>query len=645
MDDGTNWLLELEEALLDEAPPQQIKLLLAGRTLPASLRADVWSHCLDISGRKSKLDKFDDVYDHPEQSEIRKAARLLVETKAGDGDLQLQADAESILTVYLKANGRKFSENLSNMLKPIIELNLTRNEKYCVLQTIIEKFLPKQEDITSAVFDLARLLLLYHDPQLCNHLDSVKISFQDFSQSWFMSLMSGVCETEVTSQLWDLYIVNTDPWIIFFIVIVMLVNFRDNILEVGSDREELLARLVRLPGQVEAEDIPDLVTLAQVYSSRTPSSFKSSYHSTIFTAPEEKSNLEIKSLLCLPVSSDEVMASELVNCQFFVVDCRPAEQYNAGHLSRAFHLDCHLMLQDPAAFSTACSALLSFQQSALTAQAGGEHLVFLGDGRKEDSDVDSNMMMAVSRFLQKHTNFISVLVGGYPSFHQDTRDVERDSENNEEEPTASPNKLNTIKDNFKKKSANLKDSFINYIYSPGNNPPPEPKHIDFNKRGSKLYKNTGDVFCLDDEDDDNVTDLKEIEKQSDTVHLAACQRVDETGLLSSCHLLVTRTHLTLLLPGPRPNTVIPSSSHHLSSIVKITSKKRQPEIITFKVNSWPSLILISILTVSVRDQPRGRGHRLRHGQVLHPNRGEGHGCGQDADRETEGVIFTNSSQY
>ena len=53
----------------------------------------------------------------------------------------------------------------------------------------------------------------------------------------------------------------------------------------------------------------------------------------------------MRSLLCLPVSADEILASELVNFQFFVVDCRPAEQYNAGHLSRAFHLDCSLMLQ------------------------------------------------------------------------------------------------------------------------------------------------------------------------------------------------------------------------------------------------------------------------------------------------------------
>ena len=29
--------------------------------------------------------------------------------------------------------------------------------------------------------------------------------------------------------------------------------------------------------------------------------------------------------------------------RYFVVDCRPAEQYNAGHLPIAFHLDANLV--------------------------------------------------------------------------------------------------------------------------------------------------------------------------------------------------------------------------------------------------------------------------------------------------------------
>ena len=420
MDDGSNWVLELEEALLDEAPPEQIKLLLAGRCLPDSLRADVWSHCLETDLRKNKIEKFNEIYDHPDQAEIRTAAKNLVENLDREDKFQLQADAEAILTVHFKSCGSdplRYDENIVSLLRPVIDLSLTKNEKFSIFQTVLDKFIPNSES-TEAVHDLARLLLLYHDPQLCNHLDSLKISFQQFASSWFASLMSATCDAEVTSQLWDLYIVHNDPWIIFFIVTVMLVNFRDNILEVGSDRDELLARLTRLPGQIEAEDIPDLVTLAQVYSGRTPSSFKNNFLETIFTKPNKDIAQRIKSLLCLPVSADEILASELVSFQFFVVDCRPADQYNAGHLSRAFHLDCSLMLQDPAAFSTACSALVSFQQSAMTAQAGGEHLVFLGDG-EEAGDIEANMMMAVARFLQKHTKYISVLIEGYPSFHQE----------------------------------------------------------------------------------------------------------------------------------------------------------------------------------------------------------------------------------
>jgi len=29
--------------------------------------------------------------------------------------------------------------------------------------------------------------------------------------------------------------------------------------------------------------------------------------------------------------------------RYFLVDCRPAEQYNAGHLPTAFHLDANLV--------------------------------------------------------------------------------------------------------------------------------------------------------------------------------------------------------------------------------------------------------------------------------------------------------------
>lgn len=53
--------------------------------------------------------------------------------------------------------------------------------------------------------------------------------------------------------------------------------------------------------------------------------------------------------LCLPVTAGELIENiALEECaddavRFFLVDCRPADQYNAGHLPTAFHLDCNLV--------------------------------------------------------------------------------------------------------------------------------------------------------------------------------------------------------------------------------------------------------------------------------------------------------------
>uniref|UniRef100_A0A4W5K6L6 Rhodanese domain-containing protein n=1 Tax=Hucho hucho TaxID=62062 RepID=A0A4W5K6L6_9TELE len=56
--------------------------------------------------------------------------------------------------------------------------------------------------------------------------------------------------------------------------------------------------------------------------------------------------MDLSQALCLPVSVPEILQANQLQpegVRFFVVDCRPAEQYNAGHLSTAFHLDSDLV--------------------------------------------------------------------------------------------------------------------------------------------------------------------------------------------------------------------------------------------------------------------------------------------------------------
>ena len=184
--------------------------------------------------------------------------------------------------------------------------------------------------------------------------------------------------------------------------------------------------------------------------------FFKDYHQALFgeDASDERINLLVLSqALCLPVSVQELLVScRLLNpptkvdaetraLRFFLVDCRPAEQYNAGHLPTAFHLDSNLvrnifilfildislscneflltpqMLTEPQAFNVAVQALLSSQKQSIAAQsaAGGEHLVFFGSGREAE---DQYVHMVVAFFLQRHVQFVGLVQGGFHAVHQ-----------------------------------------------------------------------------------------------------------------------------------------------------------------------------------------------------------------------------------
>jgi TBC1 domain family member 23 len=74
------------------------------------------------------------------------------------------------------------------------------------------------------------------------------------------------------------------------------------------------------------------------------------------------------------------------------------------------------MLQSPSEFMTAVQALLATQEQALTnsAAAAGEHLCFVGSGREDE---DQYVHMVVAHFLQRHSQYVSIVSGGYAGMH------------------------------------------------------------------------------------------------------------------------------------------------------------------------------------------------------------------------------------
>ena len=190
---------------------------------------------------------------------------------------------------------------------------------------------------------------------------------------------------------------------------------------VDNTKDEIIEKLSKVPNQLDVDDIADMFyVVEQLYISLTPSSIKE-YHSLIFTPSVTEPSLLKKNLaqsLCLPVPVWDILPDAKNRVQYFVVDCRPPDQYNNGHLSTAFHLDCGLMLSDDRdAFKLAVEGLKAVQEQAIEAKsvAGGQHLCFMGSGRDEE---DQYVHMAVSWFLQNQNQYVSLADGGFQALHK-----------------------------------------------------------------------------------------------------------------------------------------------------------------------------------------------------------------------------------
>ncbi|XP_014216220.1 TBC1 domain family member 23 isoform X1 [Copidosoma floridanum] len=632
------WILELEAALLDAEAPSasDIYAICKGQPVPANLKPDVWQACLDVTDRGNQLIHFNEVFDLPEQNTIRNDCQQLVNKLGNDDEdkVSVVSDLESIITFYCKNRGKRYEKGNGwlELLGPLIALKLPRSATYNLFEAIRDIYIPRG-DTHSAVL---RLLLLYHEPELCSFLDTKRVSPDQYTKGWINTLFAGVCSLPAISTMWDLYFMQADPFFMMFLSLIMVINAREQILSMkDEEKRTIVDALAAMPCALEAEDVTDFCSLAQYYSMKTPSSFKVDLYGIMFgEGGDEKF---ITHALCLPVSAQELIentsevseyltggAPPVEAVRFFLVDCRPAEQYNAGHLKTAFHLDCNLMLQEPAAFATAVQGLWQAQRQAIAAgsEAGGEHLCFLGSGRQEE---DRYLHMVVASFLQKHTQYVSMVVGGYQAVHEYFGDevvnlVDHNSQyclvcNTsllEGDPSdASPAQmknsnsdlLGKIGQAMKLKSQEMKGKLFDYIVNPAvNTNNSAEKTNDKNADTSRGESSARPVFSIDDDQDSDMTmaltqseepievvSIQQWLKDPNLVHSFKCMEVKVNGYVYESHLLVTDTHIIVLreIQG-RKGAAHVIVKRPLSSIVRITSRKKHPDLITFKYGSTQS---------------------------------------------------------
>ncbi|XP_035265566.1 TBC1 domain family member 23 isoform X2 [Anguilla anguilla] len=627
-----SWERDLAEALdSGGCDLETVRNIIQGQVLPDPQRPKIWKIALNVAGKGDSLSSWDGSLDLPEQTVIHSRCQQLIDQLEVPEEEQegILADVESVITFYCKSRSITFTSELSwpDLLKPLLGPQLPRSDLYNCFYAIMNKYIPRDCVSKGRPFHLFRLLLQYHEPELCSFLDTKKITPDSYAINWLGSMFASHCSPQVTQAMWDVYLQQADPFLIFFLMLIILVNAKDAILSQELDnKEDIIKMLEGSPAHLETDDIEDLFSLAQYYYSKTPLSLRKEnqnlFGSSLVALKEE--DMDLSQALCLPVSVPEILQANQLQpegVRFFVVDCRPAEQYNAGHLSTAFHLDSDLMLQNPSEFALSVKSLLEAQKQSLESGsvASGEHLCFMGSGREEE---DMYMNMVLAHFLQKNKEYVSIAKGGFMALQQHLADINVEGPDNvyvhwivstsgSHGSLCSPDgeTMNGVGDGkgvkslvnkmtfaLKSKSVNVKEKVISFIE---NTSVPVDRHVSSSDRVGRPYRGVKPVFSIGDEEeydtdeidsssisDDDRKEIVNIQtwiNKPDVKHHVPCNEVKETGHMFPSHLLVTATHMYCLREiASRKGFAYIQSRQPLSSVVKITSKKKHPELITFK---------------------------------------------------------------
>ncbi|TRY96459.1 hypothetical protein DNTS_027532 [Danionella cerebrum] len=552
------------------------------RNLPPPQRAKLWMIALNVSGKGDSLSSWDGALDLEEQELIHSRSQQLIDELGipEDESRDLVSDVESVITFYCKSRNVTFTPDLSwpHILKPLLGLQLSRRDLYNCFYAVMNKYIPRDCVVKGRPFHLFRLLLQYHEPELCSFLDTKKITPDSYAINWLGSLFSSHCLPEVTQALWDVYLQQADPFLIFFLMLIILVNAKEGILsQEGDGKEEIIKTLDLSPSLLEAEDIEDLFSLAQYYISKTPLSLRKENHnlfgSSLVALKEE--DMDLSQALCLPVSVPEIL--------------------QANQLQP--------MLHNPSEFALSVKSLLEAQKQSLESGsvASGEHLCFMGSGREEE---DMYMNMVLAHFLQKNKEFVSIAKGGFMALQQHLADINVEGPDNvyvhwivstsgshsslssadgdlhSTDGKGVKSLVNKMTFALKSKSVNVKEKMISFIE---NTSTPVERHVSSSDRVGKPYRDEIDSSSISDDDRKEIVNIQTWINKPDVKHHIPCNEVKETGHMFPSHLLITATHMFCLREiAARKGFAYIQSRQALNSVVKITSKKKHPELITFK---------------------------------------------------------------
>lgn len=409
---------------MDKRRPDHFVIGVTCRSLggvPDALRSRVWKELLGVA-RSERLFLDQSILRVEEDLDNQRViAADAARTRGNEPRFKQKETVElvvKLLTYYCKCRSIQYKQGMNEVLAPFLLLTeqregseervpLAEGVVFQCFYALIDKFLPhvfvdREFRSLQCSFQLYRLLMLYHDPELCHYLDQHDMTPELYVTPWFMTLFARSLPPEFVFYLWDFFLLEEDPYLLHFVAYGLVAANRKRIFD---------ADIAMLPQTLSSltfssrQELEQVCADALAFSDATPRSFKRDLYSVCYggftdaSAPFLEQLYSCSSLQVYPeelvrnlldrlaskakqkhmpvlapaavVQDPAAIASvddslnpllsptdeqtpqlyspgreeedESSALKFIVLDCRPAEEFHKCHLSLSHHIDPSVM--------------------------------------------------------------------------------------------------------------------------------------------------------------------------------------------------------------------------------------------------------------------------------------------------------------
>eukprot|EP00002_Diphylleia_rotans_P019055 TRINITY_DN3691_c0_g1_i2.p1 TRINITY_DN3691_c0_g1~~TRINITY_DN3691_c0_g1_i2.p1 ORF type:complete len:686 (+),score=133.66 TRINITY_DN3691_c0_g1_i2:58-2115(+) len=438
--DDSSSKVRLQDYLHSEDVDEQVICLLCkNQDIPADTLQTLWKVFLELNDvQTSSL--WDGAFDLPYQDKLHDACESLTSFGPAFQKQFIRKGIEQLSTHFCKRRNLSDGSSIPKLLVPLFyvfppkemqvaeievegsgspaieDFNLYAHGLYQIVQSFAPWNFTTHSDASKCMKLLFRMLCNYHDPKLSCFLERHQVDISKVFYPLIEHLFVGHSSDDLVSYLWTMFMVYKDPAMPILFMISLIISRRESIMEqVPSGNSEWKSTALGLLHFQSQAHIRDVLSDAEIISTITPRGFKFYYDVITNPASYENGDLVSKflSMACFPLTEVEVISSNQItrhradeSVKYFVVDCRPAEEFRAGRIATAFHLDPSFLLKDKETMEKTISGFVSMIRD--------DHICFYGSG---DPEKDYDMNTIIFQFLSHGVHHVGLLSGGYEGLH------------------------------------------------------------------------------------------------------------------------------------------------------------------------------------------------------------------------------------